>query len=195
VNDPKTPQLDDVSSLNQLGSQQTVYEFEAPNVSHLESFPNKYPDRDYLVTLGFPEFTSLCPKTSQPDFANVVITYVPDKLCVETKSLKLYFFRYRNFGAFMESIVNKICEDLVVLLDPKKIEVTGEFNARGGVTLVATAKRDKRREEAEKACRDAVEALKAAMAADHAPDVSGIGPGGSGEDDDAHGMHGINRNG
>jgi 7-cyano-7-deazaguanine reductase len=107
--------------------------------SILETFDNPQPRRDYRIQLAFPEFTSLCPITGQPDFATIAIDYIPDRLCVEMKSLKLYFFAYRNRGAFYEAVVNTILDDLVATLAPRAITVTGTFNPRGGMTGIVTA--------------------------------------------------------
>ena len=101
----------------------------------LETFPNKHPERDYFVKFNCPEFTSLCPITEQPDFAAIYISYVPDVKMVESKSLKLYLFSFRNHGDFHEDCVNIIMKDLVKLLDPKYIEVEGLFMPRGGISL------------------------------------------------------------
>jgi 7-cyano-7-deazaguanine reductase len=131
--------MDKTDELRHLGSQRTEYKYDEPGPEILDTFLNKYPNRDYQVEFIFPEFTSLCPKTGQPDFAVIQIRYIPDELCIETKSLKLYFFAFRNFGGFMESITNKILEDLVNVCKPKWMEVIGKFNPRGGVTLNATA--------------------------------------------------------
>lgn len=98
----------------------------------LESFPNKHPGRDYFVKFNCPEFTSLCPMTGQPDFANITISYVPDGRLVESKSLKLYLFSFRNHGDFHEDCVNVILEDLVRLLSPKYIEVWGASRPAAG---------------------------------------------------------------
>ncbi len=105
----------------------------APEV--LEAFDNKHPDVDYFVKFNCPEFTSLCPITSQPDFATIYISYIPDKKLVESKSLKLYLFSYRNKGEFHENCVNTIMKDLVALMDPKYIEVWGKFMPRGGLSI------------------------------------------------------------
>ncbi|MCL4559451.1 MAG: preQ(1) synthase [Chloroflexi bacterium] len=105
----------------------------------LEAFPNRSPDRYYLVTLETSEFTCLCPATGQPDFAHIKIQYVPDAKVVESKSLKLYLWSYRNEGAFHEHVVNKILDDLVVTLDPHWIRVTGIFNVRGGIGITVEA--------------------------------------------------------
>ena len=117
-----------------LGNQGTKYPTDyAPEV--LETFVNKHPDNDYVVTFTCPEFTSLCPKTGQPDFAKIIINYIPDRLMVESKSLKLYLFSFRNHGAFHEDCVNIILKDLVRLMAPKYIEVTGLFTPRGGISI------------------------------------------------------------
>ena len=98
----------------------------------LESFANPKPSRDYEVKFIFPEFTSMCPVTGQPDFATITLAYVPGPLCVEMKSLKLYYFSYRNKGIFYEGVVNTILDDLVALLRPKRMTVVGDFAIRGG---------------------------------------------------------------
>lgn len=126
---------DDVGGLTKLGSQKTDYKLDSPSSDILETFDNKYPERDYKVQLVFPEWTSLCPRTGQPDFATITVEYIPNKKCVESKSLKLYFFAYRNYGAFMESITNKVLEDLVAVCSPRWMRVTGKFNARGGTFI------------------------------------------------------------
>jgi 7-cyano-7-deazaguanine reductase len=105
----------------------------------LETFPNPQPRRDYAIVHTCPEFTSVCPKTGQPDFATIVIDYVPDRLCVELKSLKLYLFGYRDQGIFYEAVVNKILDDLVAALRPRRITVEGRFAVRGGISSVVRA--------------------------------------------------------
>lgn len=105
----------------------------APEV--LETFSNRHPDNDYWVRFNCPEFTSLCPITGQPDFAEIRISYLPDQKMVESKSLKLYLFSFRNHGDFHEDCVNVIMKDLVRLMDPKYIEVTGIFTPRGGISI------------------------------------------------------------
>ncbi|MCQ2335857.1 MAG: preQ(1) synthase [Paludibacteraceae bacterium] len=105
----------------------------APQV--LEAFENKHRDNDYFIKFNCPEFTSLCPITSQPDFATIYISYIPDEKIVESKSLKLYLFSYRNKGDFHENCVNTIMKDLIALLDPKYIEVWGKFMPRGGLSI------------------------------------------------------------
>ena len=101
----------------------------------LETFINKHPGREYLVTFTCPEFTSLCPKTGQPDFAKIIINYIPNERMVESKSLKLYLFSFRNHGDFHEDCINIILNDLVKLMEPKYIEVKGIFTPRGGIAI------------------------------------------------------------
>jgi len=108
-------------------------------VTILDTFPNPRPARDYQVKFIFPEFTSICPVTGQPDFATITISYTPDQKCVEMKSLKLYFLAYRNKGIFYEGVVNTILDDLVSKLSPRHMTIVGEFNARGGTVGVITA--------------------------------------------------------
>ena len=121
-------------NLTQLGKSKTVYKAEY-DPSLLEYFSNMHPDNDYFVKFNCPEFSSLCPITGQPDFGNMVISYVPDEKMVESKSLKLYLFSFRNHGDFHEDVVNTIMKDLVKLLDPKYIEVWGRFLPRGGISI------------------------------------------------------------
>jgi 7-cyano-7-deazaguanine reductase len=109
----------------------------------LETFPNRHPDRRYTVTLTTDEFTCVCPLTGQPDFATITIRYIPDQRIVESKSLKLYLWSYRNEGVFHEHVTNTICDDLVKALDPHWIEVTGAFKPRGGIALTVVATHDK----------------------------------------------------
>lgn len=119
--------------LNLLGNQ-TEYPSEyAPHI--LEAFDNKHPDNDYWVRFNCPEFTSLCPITGQPDFATIYIDYIPAKRMVESKSLKIYLFSFRNHGGFHEDCVNVIMKDLIALMNPKYIEVTGIFTPRGGISI------------------------------------------------------------
>ena len=106
--------------------------------SILDAFPNPFPDRDYQIEFVFPEFTSVCPVTGQPDFATITVQYVPDQRCVEMKSLKLYYYAFRNKGMFYESVTNTIRDDLVALLKPRRLKVTGAFNARGGTVGTIT---------------------------------------------------------
>ena len=125
---------DELKGVSLLGNQNTKYTYDYdPDV--LEMFPNKHPENDYMVTLNCPEFTSLCPKTGQPDFAEIIINYIPDKYLVESKSLKLYLFSFRNHGDFHEDCVNIIMKDLIKLMDPRYIEVLGIFVPRGGIAI------------------------------------------------------------
>ena len=117
-----------------LGEKKTVYLTDySPEV--LETFVNKHQEEDYLVTLNCPEFTSLCPKTGQPDFAKIVINYIPNERMVESKSLKLYLFSFRNHGDFHEDCINIIMKDLVKLMSPRYLEVVGIFTPRGGISI------------------------------------------------------------
>jgi 7-cyano-7-deazaguanine reductase len=109
----------------------------------LEVFKNQYPNRDYTIYHEAPEFTSLCPKTGQPDFATITVEYIPDQLCVELKSLKLYLNSYRNDGIYFESATNKILDDLVEVCQPRYMRVTAEFNVRGGISSTIEAEYSK----------------------------------------------------
>lgn len=120
--------------LTLLGAGHTEYPKEY-DPSVLEAFPNRHPGRDYFVKLNCPEFTSLCPITGQPDFATITISYVPDEKIVESKSLKLYLFSFRNHGEFHENCVNTILNDLVEKLSPRYMEVWGKFLPRGGISI------------------------------------------------------------
>ena len=111
----------------------------------LEVFKNQYSNRDYTVTHVAPEFTSLCPKTGQPDFGKITVEYIPDKLCVELKSLKIYLNSYRNDGIFYESVTNKILEDLISVCRPRYMKITADFNVRGGISSVIVAEYKKKR--------------------------------------------------
>ncbi len=125
---------EDLKGLSLLGSQATEYLTDyAPQV--LETFDNKHPERRYLVSFICPEFTSLCPKTGQPDFAKIIINYIPRRKMVESKSLKLYLFSFRHHGDFHEDCVNIILNDLKELMDPLYIEVLGVFTPRGGIAI------------------------------------------------------------
>lgn len=117
-----------------LGNQHTQYSDNySPEV--LETFPNKHPENEYLVTFNCPEFTTLCPKTGQPDFGHIYISYIPRERMVESKSLKLYLFSFRNHGDFHEDCINIIMIDLIKLMEPKYIEVAGYFLPRGGISI------------------------------------------------------------
>lgn len=129
---------EELSSCTLLGAAGVKYVSDyAPEM--LETFENKHPRQDYLVTFDCPEFTSLCPKTGQPDFGHIIINYIPDKLMVESKSLKLYLFSFRNHGDFHEDCVNIIKNDLVKLLQPRYLEVKGIFMPRGGISIIPFA--------------------------------------------------------
>ena len=119
--------------LNLLGGKTEYRQDYSPEV--LETFTNNHPENDYWVHFDCPEFTALCPVTHQPDFATILIDYIPGDRMVESKSLKLYLFSFRNHGAFHEECVNLIMKDLIRLMDPKYIEVTGLFNPRGGISI------------------------------------------------------------
>ncbi|HCD36074.1 NADPH-dependent 7-cyano-7-deazaguanine reductase QueF [Chlorobium phaeovibrioides] len=105
----------------------------------LEVFDNTYPDRNYTIEIVNPEFTSVCPKTGLPDFGTITVHYVPDRTCVELKSLKYYFLEFRNAGIFYENITNRILDDLVAAMQPRSITVTTKWKARGGITETVTA--------------------------------------------------------
>ena len=107
-------------------------------IVEVETFPNPFPGRDYNIDMECPEFTCLCPKTGQPDFGILDISYIPDKLCIELKSLKIYLTSYRNEGGFHEKVVNIILDDLVSACKPKKMKIVGDFNVRGGIHTTVT---------------------------------------------------------
>ncbi len=130
--------MEDVAkNLQQLGSGSTKYP-QTPEEAQLETFDNRWPIAPYVVELECPEFTSLCPKTGQPDFAQFMIFYVPRVKMVESKSLKLYLFSFRNHGEFHESVTNRIAHDLFDLMDPHVIMVRGDFYPRGGISINPT---------------------------------------------------------
>jgi 7-cyano-7-deazaguanine reductase len=108
----------------------------------IETFENKYPNRDYEITHVNPEFTSVCPITGLPDFATITVQYIPDKLCIELKSLKYYYLEFRNKGVFFESSVNEILDDLVGVCSPRYMKVSGEFNTRGGIHSIVEVEYD-----------------------------------------------------
>ena len=116
----------------------------AKPVKRLEAFPNRTPGRRYTVTLVCPEFTCVCPMTGQPDFGTITIHYVPDRKILESKSLKLYLWSYRREGAFHEHVTNRILDDVVRALDPWYCKVTGDFNARGGISITVVAEHEKK---------------------------------------------------
>lgn len=108
-------------------------------MERLETFENKYPERDYTITIVNSEFTSVCPMTGLPDFATITLEYVPNQLCLELKALKYYFLEFRNEGVFYESLVNKVLDDLVEACKPKKMSVVGDFSVRGGIRSTVKA--------------------------------------------------------
>lgn len=128
------PEREDIEQLDQLGSEKTAYTFEY-DPSLLEVFENTHPYRDYFVKFNCPEFTTLCPKTGQPDFGTLYISYIPDEKMVESKALKLYLFSFRNHGGFHEDSINTIVNDLVELMDPRYLEIWGKFTPRGGISI------------------------------------------------------------
>ena len=107
--------------------------------STLETFPNPRPGRNYQIEIRCPEFTSVCPKTGLPDFGEIVIAYVPDELCLELKALKYYMIEFRNKGIFYEAVTNQILDDLVSVCAPRRMQVTGDFSVRGGISTTVTA--------------------------------------------------------
>ena len=125
---------EELCGITHLGSQGTKYPTDY-NPGLLEAFENKHTENEYVVTLDCPEFTTLCPKTGQPDFGHIVISYIPRVKMVESKSLKLYLFSFRNHGDFHEDVVNIIMKDLIKLMNPKYIEVKGYFMPRGGISI------------------------------------------------------------
>jgi 7-cyano-7-deazaguanine reductase len=126
--------LEELSLLGQGSTQPT---------KQLETFPNRHPGRDYTVTLTTDEFTCICPATGQPDFARITIRYIPDQRIVESKSLKLYFWSYRNEGVFHEHVTNVILDDLVAALEPRWCEVVADFGVRGGIAITVRAEYSK----------------------------------------------------
>ncbi len=129
---------DKYGDLTILRRSETEYP-ESPDETRLETFENRYSRRDYTVTFECPEFTSICPVTKQPDFGHISISYVPDKRCIESKSLKLYLFSFRNCSTFHEEVVNRILDDVVAACAPREAVVKGEFNPRGGIVIEVEA--------------------------------------------------------
>lgn len=131
-----TKSQDKTDHLQALGKGgETTYKLDGPHSGILETFPNNYPNRPYIVSVEFPEYTSLCPMTGQPDFGVIIMEYIPKERIVESKSIKLYFFAYRNHQSFMETIANTMLEDFVEALDPLWCRVKGLFSPRGATTL------------------------------------------------------------
>ncbi len=133
-----TEEKDVYKNLTLLKENESRYP-DSPEEAALEVFENRYTDRDYWITFDCPEFTARCPITNQPDFGRITIKYVPDKLCVESKSLKLYLFSFRNHGTFHEEAVNHILDDLVNACRPRDAIVSGDFNPRGGIAIKVDA--------------------------------------------------------
>ena len=141
------PRNQSTADLKQLGARSILTDAQVNDPrSILESFPNPAPHRDYQIQFVFPEFTSVCPVTSQPDFATITVRYVPDERCVEMKSLKLYFFSYRSKGIFYEAVTNTILDDLVAVLKPRRMTVVGDFAVRGGTAGTVTVDYDASRD-------------------------------------------------
>ena len=138
----KTMKESDTKDLTQLGSADTKYIYDKVSPELLETFDNPKPYREYTTTFEFYEFSSLCPKTGQPDFGIITVSYIADKKCIETKSLKLYFLSYRQTGSFMEAITNQILDDLVAAISPKHMKVIGDFNTRGGTDIIIKTEYD-----------------------------------------------------
>ena len=126
------------ATLTLLGNSQAAFP-KSPLQATLEAFPNPNPQRDYSIRIDCPDFTSLCPVTGQPDFAQIIVEYVPDERCIETKSLKLYLASYRNVHSFNEAVINRILDDLVAACHPRRMRIEGSFVARGGLALTVTA--------------------------------------------------------
>src|SRR5260370_37122816 len=126
------------AGLTVMGNSQAAFP-DSPQKAKIETFPNAFPQRDYWITIDSPEFTFLCPVTGQPDFAEIYIHYVPNRKCVETKSLKLYLASYRNVASFNEEVVNRILDDLVIACQPRRMRVEGKFVSRGELSLSVVA--------------------------------------------------------
>ena len=122
-----------------MAAQEALIRGDAPSIEQLETFPNEYAGREYTIEIVCPEFTSLCPKTGQPDFGTITFTYTPGKRCVELKSLKLYLQSYRNQGVFYEHVVNQLLDHFVAACQPVRCRVVGAFTPRGGITTTVTA--------------------------------------------------------
>ena len=142
---PKKSQMEAIPhpSLTLLSRSHTEYP-DTPDKAKLETFVNAYPQRDYEILFDCPEFTSLCPVTGQPDFGHIRVRYIADKRCIESKSLKLYLYSFRNHHTFHEEAVNRILSDLAKACKPRWMEVNGEFRPRGGIALTITATEGKK---------------------------------------------------
>jgi len=126
-------------AFNRYNLVNTITHIKETIMAEIETFDNPHPNRDYVIMHVAPEFTSVCPKTGQPDFGTIEIEYVADKTCIELKSLKFYLQSYRNEGVFYEDVINRILDDLVAACKPRKMTVTGEFTPRGGMHSIVTA--------------------------------------------------------
>lgn len=154
-----TRSQDQTQHLHVLGTGKMPELQGGPSTALLESFPNRYPQRPYVISIAFPEFTSLCPVTGQPDMGTITVEYIPDQLCVESKSFKLYMFAFRNHQSFMETITNTVLEDLWIVLEPCWCRVKGLFVPRGGTRIHVFAEQFKdMSEEKDAAVRAAVQA-------------------------------------
>ena len=120
---------------------------EPPHADQLETFPNQHPDRHYVIEIVCPEFTSVCPKTGQPDFGTITYRYTPNRLCVELKSLKLYLQRFRNEGIFYENVTNRLMDDFVAACRPRRLQVVGAFTPRGGISTTVTCEHESTHEQ------------------------------------------------
>ena len=150
---------DQTAQLKVLGTGRLPQPEGGPSIRLLETFPNRFPHRPYVVSMAFPEYTSLCPVTGQPDFGTIVVEFIPDQKCVESKSFKLYMFAFRNHQSFMETITNTVLEDLWTVLEPCWCRVKGLFVPRGGTRIHVFAEQFKDMpEEKDAAVRAAVQA-------------------------------------
>jgi 7-cyano-7-deazaguanine reductase len=141
------PRTKKYASLTLLGRTEASLP-KSPRQAKIETFANPKPARDYTIRLDCPDFTSLCPVTGQPDFAEITIEYIPDKVCIETKSLKLYLASYRNAHSFNEQVINTILDDLVKACRPRRMKIEGKFASRGGLSLTVVAEHDSSAERA-----------------------------------------------
>ena len=130
--------MEEYNELTILSSSETIYP-ESPDEAKLETFENQYSNRDYWIIFECPEFTSRCPITNQPDFGKITIRYIPNNRCIESKSLKLYLFSFRNHNTFHEEVVNRILDDIVTACQPRRAAVSGDFNPRGGISIKVEA--------------------------------------------------------
>lgn len=134
----RTKDKDKLAGLTLLQASETKFP-ESPDLAAMETFTNAFQDRDYTITFNCPEFTSLCPVTGQPDFGDITINYIPNELCIESKSLKIYLFSFRNHNTFHEEAVNTILDEVVARCAPRYAEVVGVFRPRGGIALTIKA--------------------------------------------------------